>query len=290
VINYGENDIPRCESNACRAYLNPFVRWIDGGEKWICNICKFINHTKDYYYAKLTQYNTRVDAGEKTELAYGSYEFIANKTYIKQEKPLAQPTYIFVIDVSLAAISNNFLNAVIETIKDTINSDALAYQERTRVAFITYDSSVHYYSLKGNQPTMLCISDETMFLPCPIDNLLVNASDNKKIILDLLDMIQNSYTTNSCKDSNRIFHGISAAFLLARKTGAKIICFNASHSMTLLPKMKSKNVPNLSKEELVYSPTDDKQLSSMGINLTNENISVDVFVSSAENSFIVLLI
>jgi protein transport protein SEC24 len=280
VINYGENEIPRCESNACRAYLNPFVKWLDGGQKWICNICKFINVTKDYYYEKLNNYGTRVDALEKTELAYGSYEFIANKTYIKMDKPLAQPTYIFVIDVSLAAIQNNFLNSVIESIKDIFNSDALPYQERTRVAFITYDSAIHFYSLKHNQPIMLCVSDETMFLPCPIDNLLVNANDNKKNILTLLDMIQNSYTNNTCKDSNKIFHGISAAYLLAKKSGAKVVVFNSSQSMTLLPKMKSKNVPNLPKEELIYSPTDDKQLSSMGINLTNENISIDVFATA----------
>jgi protein transport protein SEC24 len=249
-----------------------------------------VNTTKDYYYARLNNYNIRVDVNEKTELACGSYEFIANKTYIKTDKPVSHPTYIFVLDVSLAAIQNNFLNSVIESIKDVFNSDALPYQERTRVAFVTYDSSVHFYSLKNNQPVMLCISDETMFLPCPVNNLLVDVDENKKNILTLLDMIQNSYTNNTCKDSNRIFHGISAAYLLAKKIGGKIIVFNSSQSMTLLPKMKSKNVPNLPKEELIYTPTDDKQLSSMGINLTNENISVDVFAATGDNGYIVIII
>src|SRR5690606_21568987 len=128
----------------------------------------------------------------------------------------------------------------------------------------------------------LCVSDEAMFLPCPLDSLLVSISEYKKNILTLLDHIQNSFSNSTCKDSTKIFHGISGAFLLAKKTGGKIFAFNASHTMTGLPKMKSKNTPNLPKEEIIYSPTDDKQLSQMGITMTNENISLDLFVS-AEN-------
>ena len=32
LINYGENNIPRCPNGNCRAYLNPFVKFISGGE------------------------------------------------------------------------------------------------------------------------------------------------------------------------------------------------------------------------------------------------------------------
>ena len=35
LINYGDKSIPRCPNANCRAYLNPFVKFIDGGEKWI---------------------------------------------------------------------------------------------------------------------------------------------------------------------------------------------------------------------------------------------------------------
>ena len=51
---------------------------------------------------------------------------------------------------------------------------------------------------------MLCISDEEMFLPCPISNLLVSIRDYQNNILNLLDQIQNSFVSNTCKDSNRV--------------------------------------------------------------------------------------
>jgi protein transport protein SEC24 len=226
-------------------------------------------------------------------LANGSYEFVANKSYAKTDKPCNYPVYVFAIDVSLSAVNNNFLSAVIESIKDTITNECFQY-ERTKVAFITYDTSIHFYNLKNTQPVMLCVSDDEIFLPCPMSNLLVNLQENQMNVLNLLDHIQNSFMNNTCKDSNKLFGAISAAYaLLGSKVdknannsvnnltiGGKVLLFNSSSSIINHPKMKSKNAPNLPKDEVIYSPTDDKQLSTMGINLTNENISVDLFVTS----------
>jgi protein transport protein SEC24 len=281
-VNYGEKEIPRCFSSQCRAYINPFVKWIEGGEKWVCNICKYINTTEDYYYAKLDKYGYRVDRNEKPDLCLGSYEFVANRTYMKKDKLPNHPVFIFIIDVSLVSSQNGFLSAVLESIKDTINTDVIPHPDRTKIAFITYDSSIHFYCLsnKLTQPQMLCVSDENVFLPSTIDSLLVPLDKSKKIALTALDLIQTSFTNNTCKDSHKIFTAINAGYLLAKNTGGKMIIFNASLSMTQLPKMKSSGVVNIPKDELVYTPTDEKQLSTMGINLTNENISCDMFIAS----------
>jgi protein transport protein SEC24 len=219
---------------------------------------------------------------EKPDLSLGSYEFIANKTYMKRDKSLSTPTFIFIIDVSQVSCQNGFLSSVIESIKDSINSDTIPYFERTKVAFITYDTSIHFYCLnkKLSQPQMLCVSDENIFLPSTIENLIVDLGSSKKMTLTALDLIQSSFSTNTCKDSNKMFSAINAGYLLAKGTGGKLLVFNASHSMTALPKMKSNNTINIPKDELIYSPTDEKQLSTMGINMTNENISCDLFIAS----------
>ncbi len=141
---------------------------------------------------------------------------------------------------------------------------------------------------KFTQPQCLSISDDSIFLPTVTENLVVNLNENKIQILNVLELIQNSYTTSSCKDSNKIFHAINAGFLLCKENGGKLIAFNSSVSMSSLPRMKSPNSGNIPKEDLYYSSTDDKQLSNMGINMTNENISCDIFVSS--DNFVVKII
>ena len=63
--------------------------------------------------------------------------------------------------------------------------------ERTRVGFITYDASVHFYNLRSTlkQPQMYVVGDvEEMFLPQPED-LLVPLQESYDIIITLLDSI-----------------------------------------------------------------------------------------------------
>ena len=70
--------------------------------------------------------------------------------------------------------------------------------------------------------------------------------------MNVLELIQNTYTTSSCKDSNKIFHAINAGFLLCKENGGKLITFNASVSMTSLARMKSANTNSIPKEDIFY--------------------------------------
>lgn len=135
VVSYSEDrEIPRCYSNSCRAYINPFITWVEGGDKWICNICKMKNITEDYYFSALDKTGNRKDLGKRPEVSCGSYEFIANKTYMRKDRPQNSPTYVFVIDVSLASSVIGFLSSVIESIKACLNSNMNQYPERTNVS------------------------------------------------------------------------------------------------------------------------------------------------------------
>jgi protein transport protein SEC24 len=133
LVNYGEKDIPRCVSPNCRAYINPFIKWIEGGEKWVCNICGYINDTADYYYNRLDKNNYRIDMHDKHDISCGSYEFIANATYVKKDKQVSQPVYLFIIDVSTASYQNGFLSSVLETIKELIKSEEFSNIEKVKV-------------------------------------------------------------------------------------------------------------------------------------------------------------
>ena len=71
------------------------------------------------------------------------------------------------------------------------------------MSFITYDRSVHFYSLPegASQPTQLTVCDvDDVFLPSPTD-ILVNLQENNGLVRQLLEalpeMFANSYSTES---------------------------------------------------------------------------------------------
>lgn len=133
---------------------------------------------------------------------------------------------------------------------------------------------------KQTQPHMLCVGEDDVFLPCPYDNLVVNPVASKTILMNTIELIQSSCGNNTCKDSSKLFNAITAGYLIAKNTGGKLIVLNASSGMIQLPKMKSNKISNIAKDELIYTPTDDRQLSTMGVNMTNDNISCDIFQTS----------
>ena len=175
LVSYEDKSIPRCPNTQCRAYLNPFVKFIEGGEKWICNFCKQVNNTEDHYYANLDKNGRRVDCDTKIELCHGSYEFLTNKQYWSSGKTPTTAMYIFLIETSMSAIANGFLTSVIESIKDVVNNGSFYNGSITKCVFITYDSSVHFYKCsKTCQPQMLCVADEPVFLPTTKESLILD--------------------------------------------------------------------------------------------------------------------
>lgn len=282
LIEY-ENDaeIPRCDDKECKAYISPFIKFIDEGDKWICNFCGSVNTTKNYYFEKFDKSGDRKDRGIRPEISVGSYEFIANSGYINKLRPQVRPTFVFVIDVSLASSVNGFLTSVIESIKAGVN-EIIEYTEETRIAIITYDTSIHFYNLNSsiNQPQMFCINESNIFLPLPESHLLVSLEKSKSIIISTLDMIQNSFNSSIHKDSNKLIDALDAAYLLSKSSGGKVLVFNASQSIRDHPRIKStKQIPQ---EELIYSPTDEKFFSQKGITFTNNHISIDLFIASEQ--------
>ena len=290
IIDYGSNNIPRCKNEKCSAFLNPFVKFFESGEKWLCNFCGQENDTEDHYFCDLDKNGERLDINTKTELCCGSYEFKANKSYWKKNKKPTQAFFIFLLETSLSAIDSGFLSTCIESIKDAINNDIFYNGDDTNISIITYNTNVDFYSYgdKFNQPQMLSIVDEPTFLPTSKINLVLNIEEDKEKILQILDLIQNNFSKsnvnnivhNNCRDSDKIFAALNGAYLLGKNLGAKILIFSSSNILGDLPKMKGGLDKDATKEQIAYSCHDKKKLETMGINLTNENMSVDLFVSA----------
>jgi protein transport protein SEC24 len=187
TISFKNDPIVRCKD--CRAYINPFVRWLENGHKWICSFCGDINKTENYYYSTIESDGYRTDHDERPEFSCGTVDFIANHEYMN--RPPMPPTYLFAFDVSKPAIESGYLALACATIKSVIEQEVLPGMigERAKVAFLTYDDNVHFYNLKPTlkQPQMMVITDsENVFMPQPED-LLVNLQDSYDLVMNLLD-------------------------------------------------------------------------------------------------------
>lgn len=146
TVNFQNKPIVRCQE--CRAYVNPFIKFIDNGYRWICNFCKLDNKTEAYYYNHLdpsTGY--RVDYNDRAELWSGSVDFLASSEYMN--RPPMPPTFLFLLDVSQQAVDSGYLTQATSTIKGIIEEGTLPGGERTRVAFLAYDKNLYYFNLRS---------------------------------------------------------------------------------------------------------------------------------------------
>ena len=136
VVNFGASSVIRCKN--CRAYINPFVQFIENGRRWKCNMCSSLNEVPKPYFCHLDGNGKRADLNERPELRKGQVEFVAPGEYMV--RPPQAPCFVFVIDVSAYAVSSGMLQATVDTIKEQL--ETMPGNPRTQIGFITFDKEV----------------------------------------------------------------------------------------------------------------------------------------------------
>ncbi|KAK5848438.1 hypothetical protein PBY51_006052 [Eleginops maclovinus] len=192
VVNHGETGPIRC--NRCKAYMCPYMQFIDGGRRFQCGFCNCVNEVPAFYFQHLDHMGRRVDFYERPELSLGSYEFAATLDYCKNNKPQNPPAYIFMIDVSYNNIKSGLVKLIcdeLKTLLENLPSEDGSESSAIKVGFVTYNKVLHFYNVKSAlaQPQMMVVSDTAeMFLPL-LDGFLVNYQDSRAVIYNLLDQI-----------------------------------------------------------------------------------------------------
>ena len=299
LISYGEiNDPPRCKNINCKAFINPFIKIIDNF-KWECNICKSINVIEDYYF------QNDEEKKNKIELNNGSYEFLLNKTFWKNEQPPNRLNFYFLIDISYKSIESGFAQCALESIKNCILNNYFYNYDifPIKIALITYDTTIHFYSINknSNQFTLLYNNEEKdLFIPTSRDNLLVDLSENKDKLIQIIEAIQNNIFNQLSqndskkiieKNATKIFDAIKSVNLLGGFLGGKILVFSGSDIKNLPMMNDTKDEDDIEREkEVGYNinlERGGRQLGKLGIDLTYNNFSINVFQTS--NDFCKLL-
>ncbi|KFQ20184.1 Protein transport protein Sec24A, partial [Merops nubicus] len=270
--------IVRCRS--CRTYINPFVSFLDQ-RRWKCNLCYRVNDVPEEF-----MYNpvTRVygEPHKRPEVQNATIEFMAPSEYML--RPPQPPVYLFVFDVSHNAIETGYLNTVCQTLLD--NLDLLPGNTRTKIGFITFDSTIHFYSLQEglSQPQMLIVSDiEDVFISMP-ENLLVNLNENKELIQDLLRTLPQMFT-KSLETQSALGPALQAAFKLMSPTGGRISVFQTQLPSVGMGALKSREEPNQrsSAKDIHLTPSTDFY-KKLALDCSGQQVAVDLFLLSGQYS------
>ncbi|XP_062958686.1 protein transport protein Sec24C isoform X1 [Cynocephalus volans] len=262
VVDHGESGPLRC--NRCKAYMCPFMQFIEGGRRFQCCFCSCINDVPPQYFQHLDHTGKRVDAYDRPELSLGSYEFLATVDYCKNNKFPSSPAFIFMIDVSYNAIRTGLVRLLCEELKsllDFLPREGRAEESAIRVGFVTYNKVLHFYNVKSSlaQPQMMVVSDVAdMFVPL-LDGFLVNVNESRAVITSLLDQIPEMFADT--RETETVFAPVIQAGMEALKAAecaGKLFLFHTSLPIAEAPgKLKNRDdrkLINTDKEKTLFQP------------------------------------
>ncbi|CAO2600053.1 Protein transport protein Sec24B [Lemmus lemmus] len=273
------NTIVRCRS--CRTYINPFVSFIDQ-RRWKCNLCYRVNDVpEEFLYNPLTR--SYGEPHKRPEVQNSTVEFIASSDYML--RPPQPAVYLFVLDVSHNAVEAGYLSVLCQSLLE--NLDKLPGDSRTRIGFMTFDSTIHFYNLQEglSQPQMLIVSDiDDVFLPTP-DSLLVNLYESKELIKDLLNALPNMFL-NTRETHSALGPALQAAFKLMSPTGGRVSVFQTQLPSLGAGLLQSREDPNQrSSTKVVHhlGPATDFY-KKLALDCSGQQTAVDLFLLSSQYS------
>uniref|UniRef100_H0X8X9 SEC24 homolog A, COPII coat complex component n=1 Tax=Otolemur garnettii TaxID=30611 RepID=H0X8X9_OTOGA len=272
--------IVRCRS--CRTYINPFVSFLDQ-RRWKCNLCYRVNDAfKNFYLYALLSLVYYEPKRLQRIMAITTYFCFK---YVFVLRPPQPPVYLFVFDVSHNAVETGYLNSVCQSLLE--NLDLLPGNTRTKIGFITFDSTIHFYSLQEglSQPQMLIVSDiEDVFIPMP-ENLLVNLNESKeKLVQDLLKTLPQMFT-KTLETQSALGPALQAAFKLMSPTGGRMSVFQTQLPSLGVGALKPREEPNQrsSAKEIHLTPSTDFY-KKLALDCSGQQVAVDLFLLSGQYS------
>lgn len=233
VLDFGEAGPPRC--HRCRAYINPFMMFRSGGNKFVCNLCNYANDTPMEYFCATSPQGVRVDRDQRPELMRGTVEFVVPKEYWTKE-PVGM-RYLFLIDATQESYNKGYLEAFCDGILgalygsgtddelDESGEPARRIPPGAKVGFVTYDQEVHFYNVSPalEQAQMMIMPDiEDPFVPLS-DGLFVDPYESKSVITSLLSRLPQMFSTVKNPEP-ALLSTLNSAVAALEKTGGKIFC------------------------------------------------------------------
>lgn len=291
IVNFGDLGPVRCIR--CKAYMCPYMQFIDSGRRFQCLFCKATTDVPTEYFQHLDHTGQRMDKYERPELVLGTYEFVATADYCRNNVLPKPPAMIFVIDVSYNNIKSGLVALLCSRMKQIIRNlpkDQGQEKSNMKVGFITYNSSVHFYNINGNLagPQMLVVGDtQEMFMPL-LDGFLCTPEESELVIDSLMEQIPVMFAETK-ETEIALLPAISAGLeaLKASDTTGKLLVFHSTLPTAECPgKLRNRDDRKLlgtDKEKTVLTPQ-TTVYNQLGQDCVAVGCSVDLFLFN--NSYI----
>jgi protein transport protein SEC24 len=296
VLDFGDVGPPRCRR--CRTYINPFMQFVSGGNKFVCNMCTYPNDTPGEYFAPIDHAGVRTDRLQRPELMLGTVDFTVPKEYWSRE-PVGL-RWLFLIDVSAEAVNRGFLDGFCAGIMSALYGESNNGEEDegetksllpkgAKVGIVTFDKEMHFYNLSPNLQSaqMLVMPDlEDPFLPFS-EGLFVDPAESKTVITSLLAQLPRMFSELKNPEP-ALLPTLNSAVAALAATGGKIVC-----SLAALPTWgpgrlflrDDGNVHNTDAEKK-FLKTEHPGFIAVAKNMVQNGIGIDFFMAAPSGGYL----
>jgi protein transport protein SEC24 len=226
-----------------------------------------------------------LDRWQRPDLNHAVVEFIAPQEYmVRPPQPLV---YLFLIDVSYAAVTSGLLATTAACIRESLDRIPNA-DRRTRLGFIAVDSSLHFFNIprdgtENADISMQVVSDlDEPFLPTPAD-LLVTLAEARENIESFLTKLQDMFKDTQ-NGASAMGSALRSGHKLIGPVGGKMTVITASLPNIgngRLEMREDKKLLGTSKESSLLG-TSNSFYKSFAVECSKQQISVDMFLFSSQ--------
>ncbi|KAG0291342.1 COPII coat Sec23p-Sfb3p heterodimer component [Linnemannia gamsii] len=279
TVDFGDAGPARCRR--CNAYINPYMIFTNGGQRFVCNMCLFENDVEPGYFCNLDMNGRRCDLDQRPELRNGTIEFAVPKEY--WSKTPAAAAYVFAIDVSWNSVQSGMLHRCVAGIKEAIwdHNGVSKLAPGAQIGILTYDKNVHFYNLSPTleQAQMMVVPDVSdMFVPLS-DGFLVDPRTSQSLVESMLDMLPLLFAEN--KTTEAVIGAVVQSVRMALESrGGKLVVFQTALPTFGPGALRHRDELKLygtEKEKTLYAPQDDfyKKLAESCV---DAGLSIDLFL------------
>lgn len=287
IIDFAESGPLRCPR--CKAYVNPHFTWVSQGKEASCNFCGHRFEVPSEYFCTTDDKGRRRDTDDRPELLRGTVDYIAPSDY--SDKLPGVPTVAFVVEATRQSVSCGLLPQVLWTLRGLLD---FMEQPASRIALITFDHALHFYSFYPNVEASrwitVCDIDDP-FVPCGASALCVDALDQAyrgqvEALLGELGALYEDVTSEQACGGAALK---VATELVAAAGGGHVIMFQASLPNTGVGALRARDDMRLGREgdgNQLFAPQQAPFFDAIAADCLQRGVAVSAFVCPPLGAYI----